>query len=198
MDVCDLLGGMRTQREQTGGTDLDDDRGGGIHDDPGGTLGGGPSVLVAEGGVGRVGRKVCDGHLDGEVAEHVGPVLALLHGGGKYDIDGGGDGYEEGCDAGDLEDEVGACEGPVVLCGEDEVEEEDGGEGEGDADEEDLDGEGLRKGGAVSEDGVLEVRGVLGLGHGVAEEEEQEQAWLAHRDHTGPPLGRLLGHQIGL
>lgn len=115
-------------------------------------------MLIYEGGVSGVGRVVWDGHFDCEVAEHVGPVLALLYGGGEDDIDCSSDGYEEGSDAGELEDVVCAGEGPVILSCEGEVEEEDDGEGEGDAGEEYLNGEGLGKGRSISEDGVVCVR----------------------------------------
>ena len=193
--MCVIYPGVRRGPSKGGKTDLDDDRGGRVHDDPRGALCGGPLLLVEEGGVGRVEGGVCGRHVDGEVVEHVGPVLALDDGGGEDDIDGGADGDEEGDDAGDLEDIVCACEGPVVLCGEDEVEEEDDGEGECDAGDEDLNGEGLCKGGAVLEDGVVRVRGGVGLCHDkLAEEEddaehhhpnrvtflaEQQQAWLS-------------------
>ena len=102
-------------------------------------------------------------------------MLALLHGNGKYDINGGRDGYEEGCDACELENVVCAREWPVILCSEDEVEQEDGGEGESDTGEEGLYGERLDKRGAKFEDGVLGVGVVLGLGHGGLAEKEEEQ-----------------------
>lgn len=151
-----------------GKTDLYDGRGGCVHDDPGCALRTGPSVLVYEGGVSRVGGVVCGRHLDGEVAEHVGPVLALLYGGGKYDIDGCGDGDEEGGDACDLEDIVCACKRPMILSGEDEVEEENDGECESDTCEKDLNGERLSKRRTEFEDGVLRIRIVLS--HDLAKE----------------------------
>lgn len=133
--------GENAKREK-GRTDLDDDGGGSVHDDPGGAFYGGPDVLVQEGGVSGVGSNmVCVGHFDGEIVEHVGPVLALLHGGRKDDIDGGGEGYQKGGNASDLEDVVCACEGPVILRCEDEMEQENGSESESDTDEKDLDGE---------------------------------------------------------
>ena len=172
--MCVICRGCEIAKREGRRTDLDDDRGGGVHDDPGGPLRGRPKVLVDDGGVRRVqGGVVCGGHLDGEIVEHVGPVLALAYGGRKDDKYCGRDGYKEGCDAGELEDIVGAGEGPVILCGEYEVEEEDGGEGEGDAGDEDLDGEGLDKGGPVAEDGVLGIRVVLGLGHRRKVEEQE-------------------------
>ena len=125
------VGYLQDDESETEGSrdaDLYDDRSGSVHDDPGRALSDCPSVLVDKGRVVCVGRVDDAGHLDCEVVEHVWPVLALLHGRREDDIDGCDDGCEEGSYANDLEDVVCACEWPVVLCGEDEVEEEDDGE----------------------------------------------------------------------
>lgn len=53
-----------------------------------------------------------------------------------------------------MEDAVGLGEPPVVVCGENEVDEEDGDQGEDHASDEDLDGEGACELGAVAENGV--------------------------------------------
>lgn len=60
----------------------------------------------------------------------------------------------------DLEDAVGLGETPVVVCGEDEVDEEYRDKGEDHAGYEDLDGEGSGELRTVAEDGV----GVIGTG----------------------------------
>lgn len=164
-----------------GRTDLDDDGGRGVQDDPGGSLWGSPRLEVEEGGVGRICGGIVNGYLDGEIAEHVGPMLALLHCSVKDGIDRCTDGYEEGDDACYLEDIICASEGPVVLCCEDEVEQEYSSEGESDSCEEDLYGEGLYEVRAVSEDWVLGIRVVLGVYHGgLAKEEEQETCVPVH------------------
>ena len=63
--------------------------------------------------------------------------------------------YEKGKDGGNLECKVDWCERPVVLGGEDEMDDKDGCEGESDAEEEKLDREGACKVWAVDEDRVV-------------------------------------------
>lgn len=83
--------------------------------------------------------------------------MAVVQRSVQYDLNSGDQGDEEADDARDLERIVGRRERPVVLGGEDEVDEEDGGEGEDDAGEQDLDGERADEGGLKSEDGVMVV-----------------------------------------
>jgi hypothetical protein len=78
------------------------------------------------------------GHVDSEIAQHVWPVLAFVYSGGKDNIKGSNDGSEQSDYSGKLQDIVDAGEGPMILSGEKEMEEENDDESEDYACEENL------------------------------------------------------------
>lgn len=61
--------------------------------------------------------------FDGNVAEHIRPFDTLRQGGGEDDMEGCDEGDQEGGDGGQLQDVVDRGEWPVVLGGEEEVDE---------------------------------------------------------------------------
>ena len=81
-------------------------------------------------------------------------MACLLGSGSEDDLEGCDEGDEECEDGGDLEGVVDGGKGPVVLCGKNEVDEEDGCESENNPCHENLYGKRLGKGRAEFEDWI--------------------------------------------
>lgn len=104
---CLEIGGIE-KGEEMYVSNLDDDGGSCVHGSPRGDLSKGPMGFIRDGWVSRIQGLVewRLWHVNGNVREHIWPMLAFLHGGHEYDIEGGDDRDEEGDYAGQLEDVI--------------------------------------------------------------------------------------------